>query len=79
MQTTILPSSTTEHATYRSDTEELTGGELTEEGVCDSTTRCVQGQNFIHTGQKAGHSHKLKKGSKKLSMTSQQLKVIKIF
>lgn len=31
MQATVLPSSTTEHATYRSDTEELTGGELTEE------------------------------------------------
>ena len=28
MQATVLPSSATEHATYRSDTEELTGGEL---------------------------------------------------
>lgn len=79
MQTTVLPSSITEHATYRSDTEELTGGKLRKGRVTALLGVFKARISYIHTGQKAGHAHKLKKGSRKLSMISQQLKVIKIF
>lgn len=44
----ILPTAAAEQATHRSGTKELTRKQ-----TWPSTVRCVQGQNFIHTGQKA--------------------------